>query len=116
MSKYLTITMLSVWLALTFTVGLNALTGVNVIKGGAGAHKELLVKAPTFDLLPRADFWSRKRGAPNGVGAAFAQPKMPMCFLSKKPVGEREVVFDRWWLQRWSRRGRQRCRWFCRQI
>jgi hypothetical protein len=54
MSKYLTITMLSVWLALTFTVGLNALTGVNVIKGGA--HKELLVKAPTFDLLPRADF------------------------------------------------------------
>jgi hypothetical protein len=56
MSKYLTITMLSVWLALTFTVGLNALTGVNVIKGSAGAHRELLVKAPTFDLLPRADF------------------------------------------------------------
>jgi hypothetical protein len=56
MSKYLTITMLGVWLALTFTVGLNALTGVNVIKAGTGAHRELLVKAPTFDLLPPTDF------------------------------------------------------------
>jgi hypothetical protein len=54
MSKYLAITMLSVWLAATFTIGLNALTGVNVIK--AGVHRDLLVKAPTFDLLPRADF------------------------------------------------------------
>ena len=53
MSKYLTITMLGVWLALTFTVGLNALTGVNVVKAGAGVP---LAKAPTFDLLPRADF------------------------------------------------------------
>jgi hypothetical protein len=56
MLKYLTITMLGVWLALTFTVGLNALTGVNVVKAGAGVHRDSLAKAPTFDLLPRADF------------------------------------------------------------
>jgi hypothetical protein len=56
MSKYLTIATLSVWLAVTFTFGLNALTGINVIKAGAGVHRDLLVKAPTFDLLPRADF------------------------------------------------------------
>jgi hypothetical protein len=56
MSKYLAITMLSVWLALTFTVGLDALTGINVIKAGVGVHRDLLVKAPIFDLLPRADF------------------------------------------------------------
>jgi hypothetical protein len=48
--------MLSVWLAVTFTVGLNALTGINVIKAGAAVHSDQLVKAPTFDLLPRADF------------------------------------------------------------
>lgn len=56
MSKYVTVTLLSAWLVLTFTVGLSALTGVNVVKPGAAMHKDVLVKAPTFDLLPPADF------------------------------------------------------------
>jgi hypothetical protein len=56
MSKYLAMTLLSAGLVLSFTVGLTALTGINVVKPGSAVHKDVLVKAPTFDLLPPADF------------------------------------------------------------
>jgi hypothetical protein len=56
MSKYVAVTLLSACLALTFTVGLGALTGINVVKPAPILHKDVLVKAPTFDLLPPADF------------------------------------------------------------
>jgi hypothetical protein len=56
MSKYVAVSLLGAWLVLTFTVGLTAMTGINVVKPGAAVHKEVLMKAPTFDLLPPADF------------------------------------------------------------
>jgi hypothetical protein len=56
MSKYLTVTLLIACLALPFTLGLTAMTGINVVKMGPAAHKDVLRKAPTFDLLPPGDF------------------------------------------------------------
>jgi hypothetical protein len=58
MAKYLTVALLGVWLAFSFTVGVSELTGENFAKIGAAIHKDGPVKAPTFDLLPLADFQS----------------------------------------------------------
>jgi hypothetical protein len=53
MAKYLTLTLLGMWLVFTFTAGSAALTGLSFVKIRAAVHRDVLVKAPTFDLLPR---------------------------------------------------------------
>ena len=56
MAKYLTVTLLSLWVLLTFTVGVPVLSGMNVREIAAVVHGDALVRTPTFDLLPLAYF------------------------------------------------------------
>jgi hypothetical protein len=55
MASCLTVAVLSLWVVLTFTVGVPALTGISLGAIGAVVHADTLARAPTFDLLPLAD-------------------------------------------------------------
>jgi hypothetical protein len=55
MAKYLTVAVLSLWVILTFTVGVPALAGVGFGAINAVVHGDTLVRTPTFDLLPLGD-------------------------------------------------------------
>jgi hypothetical protein len=56
MAKYLTVALLSLWVVLTFTVGVPVLTGVSLGEIRSAVRADTLVRPPTFDLLPLADF------------------------------------------------------------
>jgi hypothetical protein len=54
MGRYVTVAV-SLWVVLTFTVGVSALTGISLGAVAAVFHRDTLVRAPTFDLSPMAD-------------------------------------------------------------